>query len=67
MDYQFEKDMPHYLSKAEAANYLGVTTRMMTRLTDQRRIKFYKVGRFIRFRIEDLDAFAASGLVEAEK
>jgi excisionase family DNA binding protein len=60
-----EKVKPRYLNKDDAGNYLGVSKRMMTRLVDERRIKFYRVGRFVRFRIEDLDTFAASGLVEA--
>jgi excisionase family DNA binding protein len=63
---QIEKDKPRYLDKSAAANYLGVSKRMMTRLVDERRIKFYRVGRFIRFSTFDLEQFIAASAVEAE-
>ena len=40
-----------------AAERLGVTPRMVRRLVSERRIGFVKVGKFIRLRQEDLDAF----------
>jgi excisionase family DNA binding protein len=54
-----------YLNKQEAADYLGVTPRMMTRLAEERRIPFYKVGKFTRFLLVDLETFAQTGRVEA--
>ncbi len=47
-----------------AANYLGVTVSFIRGLVFQRRIRYYKVGKFVRFRFADLDAFVASGRVE---
>lgn len=38
----------------EVAELLGVTVRFVRRLVAERRIPFYKVGKFIRFRSTDL-------------
>ena len=40
-----------------AADRLGVTPRMVRRLVNERRIGFVRVGKFIRFRPDDLDAY----------
>jgi excisionase family DNA binding protein len=54
-----------YLSIVEAADYLNVGVRFMRRLVGDRRIRHYKVGKFLRFDPADLDAFAAAGEVAA--
>lgn len=41
----------------EAAARLGVTPRWMRRAVAERRIPFVKLGHFVRFRPEDLDAY----------
>jgi excisionase family DNA binding protein len=61
-----ESTNKQYLDKAAAGEYVGCSERFMSRLVDERRIRFYKVGKFVRFRIEDLDAFVVAGLVEPE-
>jgi excisionase family DNA binding protein len=52
------------LSVTQAAERLGTPERFIRRLVAQRRIRFYKVGRYIRFDIADLDAFIETGRVE---
>ena len=49
-----------------AAEYLGVTERWIRRAVEERRIPFVKLGRLVRFSVEDLDAYVASRRVEAE-
>jgi excisionase family DNA binding protein len=46
-----------YLSIEEAAAYLNVSVRFMRRMVCDRRMRHYKVGKFVRFRLADLDAF----------
>ena len=47
-----------YLSIEEAATYLNVSVRFLRRLVCDRRVRYYKVGKFVRFDPTDLDAFA---------
>jgi len=46
-----------YLSIEEAATYLNVSVRFLRRLVDERRVRHYKVGKFVRFHPSDLDEF----------
>jgi excisionase family DNA binding protein len=48
-----------------AAAYLAVSPRFMRRLVAERRVSFVKLGRHVRFDVEDLDRFVESGRVEA--
>jgi len=48
------------LDVAGAARYLGVTVAFVRRLVLERRVRYFKLGKFVRFRPADLDA-----LVEA--
>lgn len=54
----------HY-SVEEAAAYLGTTVRFVRRLVAERRVTFYKVGRLVRFKRADLEAFVQAGRVGA--
>jgi excisionase family DNA binding protein len=54
-----------YYTVDEAAEYLGTGVRFVRRIIAERRIPFHKVGKFVRLRIDDLEAFAAAGRVEA--
>lgn len=56
---------PQYLDVHQAATYLGTGERFIRRLVAERRIVFYKVGKYVRFAVADLDAFAQSGRVDA--
>ncbi len=52
------------ISIAVAAERLGVSTRFMRRLVDERRIPFHKIGKYVRFDPADVDRFAMQGRVE---
>jgi excisionase family DNA binding protein len=52
------------LDIAEAAEYLGVTTRFIRTLVQERRVVHYKLGKSVRFTTADLDAFVEAGRVE---
>lgn len=49
-----------------AAAYLGATQSFLRRLVLEKRVRYYKVGKFVRFRIEDLDAFVNEGRVDPQ-
>ena len=49
------------LDVAGAAAYLGVTEPFMRRLVLERRVRYFKLGKFVRFRATDLDAFVEAG------
>ena len=53
------------LDKAGAAAYLSTTERHIERLWTERRIAGTKIGRKVRFRQRDLDAFIERSRVEA--
>jgi excisionase family DNA binding protein len=54
----------HYLSVPEAAEYLNTSVRFIRRLIAERRVAFHKLGRHVRFAINDLDEYVAAGRVE---
>lgn len=49
------------LDVADAARHLGVTEPFVRRLVLERRVRYYKLGKFVRFRAPDLDAFVEAG------
>lgn len=48
-----------YLSAQEAADYLNVSVRFVRRAASARRLRHFRVGKFVRFDPADLDAFAS--------
>ncbi|WP_121433062.1 helix-turn-helix domain-containing protein [Actinomadura pelletieri] len=52
------------LTYAEAAEVLNTSPRFPRRLVEERRIRFVKVGRFVRIPESALHEFIAAGLVE---
>jgi len=50
------QDMTKWLNKAQAAEYLGIHPTTLMRWARQGRIKKHRVGRLVRFRLEDLEA-----------
>lgn len=58
-------DSEDLLDIHEAAHRLGVTVRYMRRMTEEKRVRYLKVGRLIRFRPSDLQAFLKQVEVEA--
>ncbi len=53
-----------WMGVPEAAEYLGVVVRTVYRLIDTGDIPAFKVGRVIRMRREDVDAFLESRRIE---
>lgn len=53
-----------HLSVEEAAAYLSTSVRFVRRLISERRITFYKLGRHVRLKRVDLEAFVQAGKVE---
>lgn len=49
------------LDVSGAATYLGVTEAFVRRLVLERRVRYFKLGKFVRFRTADLDAFIEAG------
>src|SRR5512132_1129942 len=47
-----------YLNPDEAAEYLNVSVGFIRRMASERRVRHYRLGKFIRFDPADLDAFA---------
>lgn len=50
------------LDEGDAASYLHTSQRHIRRLVERRELRHVKVGRFVRFRLADLDAFIASNV-----
>jgi len=53
-----------YLTVPEAAAYLNTSVRFVRRLIAERRIAFHHLGRHVRLRVTDLEAFVQAGRVE---
>ncbi|MFE3057177.1 excisionase family DNA-binding protein [Nocardia sp. NPDC059239] len=53
-----------YVDVEGAAAYLGTGVRFIRRLVAERRVRFYKIGGHLRFKLADLDAYAQVGCVE---
>ncbi|GAB3912885.1 helix-turn-helix domain-containing protein [Kibdelosporangium lantanae] len=53
-----------YLTVPEAAEYLNTSVRFVRRIVAERRVAFHKLGRHVRFAVEDLEAFISAGRVE---
>lgn len=53
------------LDVTSAAARLGTPVRFIRRLISERRIRFYKIGRYVRIDRRDLDEYIASNSVEA--
>ncbi len=52
------------LDVAGAAAHLGVSEAFVRRLVLEKRVRYYKVGKFVRFRPGDLDAFVDAGRID---
>ena len=55
------------LSVPQAAERLGTPVRFIRRLVADRRIRYYKVGRYVRLDTNDLDAFIAAGRIDPDE
>lgn len=52
------------LDVAAAAAHLGVSEAFVRRLVLEKRVRYYKVGKFVRFRPADLEAFVDAGRID---
>lgn len=55
---------PRVIDVEDAALYLSVPVRFIRRLVHEKRIRYYKVGKYVRFDKSDLDAFLEGDVVE---
>ena len=53
-----------WLSTQEASRRLGITTRTLSRFVDQGDLTAYRMGRVIRLKATDIDAFIESSRIE---
>lgn len=53
-----------WLGSTEAAARLGITLRTLYRLIDDGKVPAYRIGRVVRLRVVDLDAFVTSCRIE---
>lgn len=61
------RTMEIYLSVPQTAEYLSTSERFVRRLIAERRVAFHRVGRHVRFRLSDLDAWLDAQRVEARR
>ncbi len=52
------------IDSEQLAARLGVTTRFVRRLVEERRIAFHKIGRFVRFHPDDVEAYVSERRVD---
>jgi excisionase family DNA binding protein len=55
------------LDVTEAARHLGTPVRFIRRLVAERRIRFYKIGRYVRIDSNDLDHFVQDGRIDPSR
>ena len=56
------EDVP--LSIEDAAHRLGVSVRYVRRMVDEKRVRYLKIGRLVRFRDADLEAFLTQSEIQ---
>jgi excisionase family DNA binding protein len=52
------------LTVEQAAARLGTTIRFVRRLVEERRIRYYKVGKYVRFHPDDIAEYIRAGQVD---
>ncbi|BCX46411.1 excisionase family DNA-binding domain-containing protein [Haloferula helveola] len=60
-----ESTPPSLLTRREAARFLSVSERQVWNLQNDGRLPHVRIGRSVRFRVTDLEAFVASRTVKA--
>ncbi len=56
--------LPRLLSIDVLADHLGVTERFVRRLVEDNRVPYLKVGKFVRFDPDDINAWLANTRIE---
>ena len=59
-----EYDEIEWLGSKEAARYLGITAPTLYRLANSGEVAGFKIGRVLRFRRSDLDAFLETARIQ---
>lgn len=60
-------DVDELLTMDQAAARMGVTVRMVRRLTSERRLAFVKVGKHVRIPASAVESFISAGYVPARR
>jgi excisionase family DNA binding protein len=55
------------LGVTDAATFLSVSVHFIRRIVAERKIRYYKVGKYVRFTVADLTEFAMRNPVEPRK
>ncbi len=53
-----------YLTTKDVAERLQVSTRTLQRLRDSGRIRYHQDGRIVRYKLEDVESYMASNVME---
>ncbi len=56
--------LPRLLSIDALADHLGVTERFVRRLVEDNRVPYLKIGKFVRFHPDDINAWLANTRIE---
>lgn len=66
LDFGHSNSISHtFLKPQEMAGYLNVSLKKIYRLVEDRTIPFYKIGRSLRFKKEDVEAYLEKALVKS--
>ncbi|HUP75609.1 MAG TPA: helix-turn-helix domain-containing protein [Acidimicrobiales bacterium] len=57
------KEATGWLGTSDAANYLGLRAATLYRLIDEGRLPAFRMGRVIRIKVSDLEAFIVSARI----
>lgn len=57
-------DLATLIDIGTLAHHLGVTERFVRRLVEERRVPFYKIGKFVRFDPEDITTWIKESRIE---
>ncbi len=63
LGHMTEKGSPVWMGTTEACERLGITLRTLYRWIDEGKLPAYKIGRVIRLKVEEVDAFTASSRI----
>jgi excisionase family DNA binding protein len=63
LGHMTEQSSPAWMGTTEACERLGITLRTLYRLIDEGKLPAYKIGRVIRLKAEEVDAFTASSRI----
>ena len=62
---QTNSEKRHLMSIQEAADYLGISLHTLYGWVNMKKLPYYKIGRFVKFDIKDLNVWIESQKIEA--